>query len=528
MRSSRQGMLMSTVKTEPFASDPTLPETVAESGPQRLAKAVWRWLQDHSMLCGLIVLAAALRFARLGFQSFWVDEIASWHRVAMPTMMATIESCAVDVQAPGYMVILRLLLPLTGISEAGLRWPAAVAGVICVPLIYVLGRDLYGKNHGLLAAAFTTVFWLPLRYSQQARTYALLFATVTATSILWIRSARDLLHDREVPYARWILYAIVALVQAYLHYYGLYVIALQALGGLLVAWVTRRGLKRMAIAYGLFAAGYAPWVPAMLRQLGRSGDHWIVKPGFITLWQLALQLFNESGVFAALGLLAASYPVMRWALSFDWKRHRSMHEGLTELVTDPAPLLALWIVGVGVPITLFSRFVIPLMIPRYLLFLYIPVYLLCAEALLSIRRPRLRVAAVLVVLVAFVLQLFVVEGYYTEPRNAQFREVTLYVAEREASYPRSALLAYSWNNDHIDLYLEHHGATLRTEGFVGTLADLDRALAFVAERDLDHLWFMSAWRAPEPAFVDALSEHLVLVDHAAFLQTEVWLFKVPD
>jgi len=511
-----------------FDHDPRARHDVGAKQTKGGVRAIGRWLRGHWILCLLVVAAAGLRFTRLGYQSFWVDEIASWRCIVMPTMMDTIEWCAADVQAPGYMVILRLLVPLTGISEAGLRLPAAIAGVICVPLIYVLGRDLYGESQGLLAAAFTTVLWLPLRYSQQARTYALLFATVTATSILWIRSARDLLYDREVPYPRLILYALVALLQSYLHYYGLYVIALQALAAFLVALVTGLGLKRTALCYALITLGYAPWVPAMLRQLGRSGDHWIVKPGLITLWQLALLLFNKSTWFAILGLAAAAYPVARWALAYDWKRRRSMRDWLTELLTDPAPLLALWIVCVGAPITLFSRFAIPLMIPRYLLFLYIPVYLLCAEALLSFRWKHLRVTAIAVVMVAFVVHLFFVMSYYTEPRNAQFREVTLYVAEREQDYPQSALLAYSWNNADIDLYLQRHRATLRTAGVVGTLEDVDRTLEFVEERDLDFLWYISAWREPEAEFVRALEEHLILLEHAAFVQTEVWLFEVPD
>jgi len=487
----------------------------------------WRaWWQQHWMLAVLLGVAAALRFTGLGHESFWVDEIATWRCVTLPTIADILRYCARDVQAPGYMLILRVLLPILGTSEAGLRFPSAVAGVAGVWLIYRLGRELYGPRHGIVAALLTTVFWLPIRYSQEARTYAILFAVINATSLLWIKIARDAAQGRTLSRTQVVTYAALSLLQAYLHYYGLYVVLIQGMAALALAMILREKVGKVALCYAAIALGYMPWLPAALGQFERSGGHWIVRPGLITLWELALLLFNENVWIAVLGLCTVGLAVGRWAATTNWSGRRTLRDWATTLLLEPVPVLVLWVVSIGVPITLFSRFFIPLMIPRYLLFLYIPIYLLLADGLLSFGgKTSATLVALMVVLL--LVDLFWRQEYYTRPHNMQFREATAYIAEREQHYPNSAIVAYSWNNADLDLYLERHGALLRTSGLVGTLDDLEQTLRLVDDGDVQFLWYISAWREPEPEFVEALAEHLQLRDTKEFVSVRVWLFEVP-
>ncbi|MBI1879761.1 MAG: glycosyltransferase family 39 protein, partial [Chloroflexi bacterium] len=58
-------------------------------------------------------------------------------------------------------------------SEAWLRIPAVVWGTLALPLAYQLGRTLLGNSEGLLFMALLAFSPLHVRYSQEARPYAL-------------------------------------------------------------------------------------------------------------------------------------------------------------------------------------------------------------------------------------------------------------------------------------------------------------------------------------------------------------------
>ena len=87
-----------------------------------------------------------------------------------------------DIVPPLYYLLLRLWLPLAGISEFALRFPSALFGVMAVALIARIGRDLVrlalpsagrltesrvGLLSGFLAAIAPVLIWL----SRDARMY---------------------------------------------------------------------------------------------------------------------------------------------------------------------------------------------------------------------------------------------------------------------------------------------------------------------------------------------------------------------
>ena len=73
-----------------------------------------------------------------------------------------------------------------GNSLAMIRLPAFVAGLLTIPMMYVLGRRLYSREVGLLAAALVAVSAPLVDYSTNARGYSLV---VLFTVLAWTNAA---------------------------------------------------------------------------------------------------------------------------------------------------------------------------------------------------------------------------------------------------------------------------------------------------------------------------------------------------
>ena len=70
-----------------------------------------------------------------------------------------------------------------GDSEAALRIPSMVFGVLTIPLVYALGRTIRDHRLGLVAALLFAISPFQVWYSQEARGYSLV--TLGATSAMW-------------------------------------------------------------------------------------------------------------------------------------------------------------------------------------------------------------------------------------------------------------------------------------------------------------------------------------------------------
>lgn len=58
-----------------------------------------------------------------------------------------------------------------GLNEFAIRFPSVIFGVLSIWAIYLLGKELFNKNAGLVAALFTTFLKIEILWSRQARPY---------------------------------------------------------------------------------------------------------------------------------------------------------------------------------------------------------------------------------------------------------------------------------------------------------------------------------------------------------------------
>jgi len=121
----------------------------------------------------ICVLAAAIRMAGIGDQSFWTDEVLTLKISPQPwdQMLASLkndESC----KPPIYYVVMHFLLGKNP-DETQARIPSAIFGALSCGVFLLVGENLWGLRRGWLPAALLLVSPFALWYSQEARMYSL-------------------------------------------------------------------------------------------------------------------------------------------------------------------------------------------------------------------------------------------------------------------------------------------------------------------------------------------------------------------
>jgi mannosyltransferase len=109
---------------------------------------------------GVAGLALVLRLFHLGAWSFWHDE-ALTILLAQKPMADLVRITAAVVHPPLYFLLVKLFL-LFGHNEFVVRLPSALGSVGAVILLYLIGRDLFDQQVGLVSAFIMAISPLQL------------------------------------------------------------------------------------------------------------------------------------------------------------------------------------------------------------------------------------------------------------------------------------------------------------------------------------------------------------------------------
>jgi mannosyltransferase len=203
---------------------------------------------------GIVAVAAALRFATLGAQSYWFDEAQAAHELHLSfgSMLGSFN--AVETAPPLYFVVGWAWAHAFGNGAFALRSLSALAGTALVPVAYLCGRELVSTRAGFLAAVFVAVNPYMVWYSQEAREYMLVAAFSGASLLYFVRARRDP-SGRNITW--WGVFSALALLT---HYFASFLIAPEALW---LLYVARRRATVIAVAgLGLIEVALIPLLVA--------------------------------------------------------------------------------------------------------------------------------------------------------------------------------------------------------------------------------------------------------------------------
>ena len=282
------------------------PNASSSTDPSRRVFSRLRITQYDVALIAIVVVAAFLRFYRLGVPGMWFDEILVPLTAGHPIDYIVERSLISDVHPPYYALLIKGMLRL-GSGETLLRLPSALAGVAAVWLTQRIGRSLVSPVCGLYAAALLAVAPLHVILSRQVRPYALLLVAILLSLYFLTRLVRSFsLRD-----AVWFSLANVAVYC--LHFVSFLVVGTELLLLLLLSlWSPRRGSPLAVLNVAL--ANIALGAPTLVFFLSRRAEVGTPAPLVDTL-VLAFRKYLEA-LFggAPLAVLAVGACLILWGI----------------------------------------------------------------------------------------------------------------------------------------------------------------------------------------------------------------------
>ena len=180
----------------------------------KLEKKSWQTI----LLTLVLVGGGFLRFFKIGSQSFWDDEVATFTVARLPLKVIWNIIGNIDFNPPFYYFLLHFWMQIAE-GEFIYRALSALLGLTAIMLTYLLGRRIIGKWGAFLGAALYGVSPLTVYCSQETR-YNMLLTCLGLASIYFF------LRLNESGRWRFVFgFAICLIMMIYTHYYSFFIVA---------------------------------------------------------------------------------------------------------------------------------------------------------------------------------------------------------------------------------------------------------------------------------------------------------------
>jgi len=371
------------------------------------AESRWR---AQAVLLIAVVLGAILRFFRLGAHELSIDESLSWAESSGHNVKAVlrVQHQLDSGKFPIYELAQHGWMRIFGESEAAMRALPALIGCLSIVLVYILGVEVMlaarsgrpdesdeGRIH-TLAAVCALIFAVGLpsvEIAREARMYSMMEAWILAQVIFLLRVRRL---GRLANYAGLTFFSALAVAT---NFTAVLVIAVEALW-LVYLYVANRDARSEAgvrsappwlIAAALVAAMVLllPFFAALrygVEGVTRGDYDWIKPPG---RWEPIATFESALGTlpFPLFALFAIVGGLRLWRTS-----------------RDEAALLILWIVAPPILLFVGSYLVTPMLVTRYLISSFVPVFILTAIGIESMPSGQMRSVAFIAIVTLCVLR----------------------------------------------------------------------------------------------------------------------------
>lgn len=329
---------------------------------------------------------------------------------------------------PLFDVFLHYWVGWFGVGAVAVRIPSLVFSCLTSVVIYKIGKDVWDRMTGTLAALIFTFSTFNIYFSHEARAYAL-FGLLTCLSmyffVRWVREgeSRKLL----------VFYSLSSITLIYTHYFGFFVLLSQGIWFLVFLGKEKKHWIGFGLSMLIAGLVFLPQFVVMLNRFGdASGKHWVDKSSVKSLYDGIIHICNRIEVAVAfmLFLLVAGI--------FYLRRRKEQFRRIDALfiLWFPAVYVLPWLIG----------FKIPMFLDRYMVFVSPAVYLLLAAGAVAVFEGRVRL------ILGGVLLLSMVATSNVNPKHDRDWKGIVSLVEQEKDEGTAVLFLPRW----IDLGFVYH------------------------------------------------------------------------
>jgi mannosyltransferase len=389
------------------------------------------------LLIVILLVSASLRIFDLGIESYWIDEMSTVIE-GQQSLQQMFFSGRLD-QPPAFYVPFHFWLELFGTAETSARSFSALVGVGTVFLIYLIGRELFGWEVGLIAAFLTAISQFQIIQSQAARFYGF-FEFMTLVSFLFF-----ILALRSRSKLHLFFYILVSVLMILSHTYGVFILVAQNLivflqwkkyRNLLIFW----GIGQLMIALALLpylyplVFGEAGMEGAVAMNIGGSPMPTFLDP-IRSIYRFIMPIRHEqSWIIIAFYYILAVFFVLIGVVVYSAKQGKenvlgainNLRRGIDDMpeIAGKISLVTCWLLCPILLPFVFSWVIGPIYQDRYTISAAPALYLLLAFAVFQIRK----VVPLVFSLGAFLIVILPgLQYYYVNDTNEQWDEAASYV-----------------------------------------------------------------------------------------------------
>ena len=400
--------------------------------------------REKLYLALIIIIAAGARIFHLGHFGMWFDEAFSWHLTNLP-ISRIIEIEKLDNTPPFYHILLYFWLKTGASSDAAVRLPSAIFGIVSVFITYKLGRLLFNPGTALFAALIGALSFCQVQYSQENRMYSLQILLGLISTYYFIRGLRGggIWH--------WIIWLVAGIMLFYNHLFAVFLFAGQWVY-FIVDWKrSRLWWKRWLVLNLILAAACAFWAPVIIRQMGAIQDnYWVLPVSPLEIIKVGLRLLGGTDLdnrFVLTAILNSPF-VLLSVIGLAVLIRGKYSEKLLLPIIFFLPFIIVYIISIGRQSLFFFR---------YFIFLTPYLHLMMALGLNKGLKGALRYIAGIAVIISSLIFLasYYTVSHYSEPQRMITRDVSFRLQEIAA--PGEVVI----HNMHGDLSFEPYFVSKR-------------------------------------------------------------------
>ena len=250
-----------------------------------------------------------IRLYCLGCRDFWHDEIVTISYARYPWG---------NWNAPLYWILLHFWIKIFSISEFSLRFPSLLFSFFSVFLVFFLGKELFNKRTGVIAALLMGLSPFHLWYAQEARDYSMVLFFGTLSSVILLKAIRG---KRVIL---WLSFTLISLLGLYTNYFYIFLFIAQC--GWFVIFKRKKLNRKAVLSFLTIFSVSSLYASRFFSKFSYIwGGFWIPEPQwkslFITFENFMLGYNGTPVLYAATNILVAVF--LAFVVMGLWKNKKS-------------------------------------------------------------------------------------------------------------------------------------------------------------------------------------------------------------
>jgi uncharacterized membrane protein len=467
-------------------------------------------VKENYILIGILVLASALRFYHIDFQSVWLDELITMNECS-PKLSFKESHAIISVWENNpilYYYLVKINSMIFGHTTFVVRMLSGVIGVVSIYLFYLIGKEISDKKTGLIAALLATVNYFFIYYSQEARAYILL----TFLTIFSFYKLIKFIKASTLKNA--IIYGLSLTLLINTHFFGLFVLVSQVVILLLFLFDVEKN-KRVSYIINSSIAGiialsiwfYLSW--QIFKIASELQAFWIPAPTAELITGIFSEFFGHSEALIFIISILTIFYFLKLLSS----------KAESKVIKNNNLIFGFIIISVWIFITIYIPYLrtylkIPMITSRYLILVLPAILLLLAISINKIENKIIKSGVLAFFIIASLTDIFVVKKHYTTVNKTQYREIAEKIIEKNES--KSKIVSY---------WYWHFGYFLNNKGMKGDVIGKslqDYINELMVKPDKQAFWYVDAHQRPYTLTPEAekfLADNYVAVENLEYFDT---------